>query len=388
MRRFNHLVFSLLIFAVVSLSSGCGSGNSCKPCTDDYYILLIRQNNTTAKFSTIQAAVDAANYQDTIRLGDGVYSGEGNYNVEFRGKAITICSESGNPEKCIIDCQRLGRAFSFDGSAGSNSTLQGVTITNGRKWPEYEPSLGVGGAVSCWRSSPTIRDCIFDDNRAKDTGGAIDCSWGAAPSISNCMFINNYVYSAGGAISCRWGSGASIEGCIFTGNTAPAGGALYTSCRGNDTSTDAVNCLFSKNRAKIGGVVFCESRSPRFTSCTFVSNSCMDADGGSVAYCAFTSNPRFAHSILVYNSEGTIFARDREISGPLLSCSDVFGNELGDWIEIISDQQNTNGNISADPGFADLTAGDLSLPDNSPCSANSSQCGQIGTLLQSLKIVW
>lgn len=86
-------------------------------------------------FPTIQAAVDSAEDEDIILLADGVFSGDGNRDIEYKGKAITIRSESGNPEECIIDCEGtpedFHRGFYFQGSELPNARLEGVTIRDG-----------------------------------------------------------------------------------------------------------------------------------------------------------------------------------------------------------------------------------------------------------------
>jgi hypothetical protein len=79
--------------------------------------------------------------------------------------------------------------------------------------------------------------------------------------------------------------------------------------------------------------------------------------------------------------ESTIVAfNGTSVNGPAtLSCSDVYGNTSGDWVDDIAGQDAGSGNFSADPLFCDRGAGDLTLDSSSPCvSANS--CGLIGAL--------
>jgi subtilisin family serine protease len=53
------------------------------------------------QYPTIQEAIDAATTGGTVVIADGIYTGEGNRDLSFGGKAITVRSENG-PENCII----------------------------------------------------------------------------------------------------------------------------------------------------------------------------------------------------------------------------------------------------------------------------------------------
>jgi hypothetical protein len=70
---------------------------------------------------TIQAAINALDHGDTIRLADGVFVGEGNRDLSNGEKFFLIQSESGDPAACIIDCQgspsepHWGISFAADG---------------------------------------------------------------------------------------------------------------------------------------------------------------------------------------------------------------------------------------------------------------------------------
>jgi hypothetical protein len=68
----------------------------------------------TGDFPDIQSAVAGAADGDEILLDDGVFSGSGNTNVSFLGKAITIRSASGNASTCSIDPRFSARAFLFN----------------------------------------------------------------------------------------------------------------------------------------------------------------------------------------------------------------------------------------------------------------------------------
>ena len=43
-----------------------------------------------AQYPTIQAAIDDANNSDIVLVAPGTYTGDGNRDIDFRGKAITL----------------------------------------------------------------------------------------------------------------------------------------------------------------------------------------------------------------------------------------------------------------------------------------------------------
>ena len=79
---------------------------------------------------TIQAGIDVASGGDEVIVADAVYSGTGNINIRYYGKAITVRS-SGGPENCIVDAGGSGSAlFVFSSGETTASVLDGVMIKN------------------------------------------------------------------------------------------------------------------------------------------------------------------------------------------------------------------------------------------------------------------
>ena len=60
--------------------------------------------NVPADQLTIQSGIDIAQNGDTVLVDDGIYSSEGNVNLDFKGKKITLRSRNG-AEETIIDCE-------------------------------------------------------------------------------------------------------------------------------------------------------------------------------------------------------------------------------------------------------------------------------------------
>jgi hypothetical protein len=187
---------------------------------------------------TIQAAVDSVGNWAIIELTNGVFQGEGNRDIDFLGKAITIRSQTGDPDSCIIDC--LGdslsphRGFTFQSGETSHSILAGVTITKGYS--------SVGGAVNCRNaSSPRIERCVLASNQASERGGGMNCASSSSPAIVGCTICANAAPMGSGissvtnaapilentiiafgvhgqAIYCAAYSGATLACCDLYGN--------------------------------------------------------------------------------------------------------------------------------------------------------------------------
>jgi hypothetical protein len=125
------------------------------------------QPDGSGDFPTIQAAINASTNGDVIELGDGAFRGDGNRDIDYHGKAITVRSESINPAFCIIDGEgsesEPHRCFYFHTGEGSGSILEGVTVTGGY----VTTSSSYGGGVRCDVSSPTFRNCLFTANYAR-----------------------------------------------------------------------------------------------------------------------------------------------------------------------------------------------------------------------------
>jgi len=208
-------------------------------------------------YDTIQAAIDAAADGDVITVANGTYTGEGNRDLDCKGKAITIRSQHG-AANCTIDCQGsladLHRGFFINSGEGPDTIVDGFTIMNGYNTGE----IIKGGAIYCTNgSSPTIRNCVFQNNIVTGDysgGGAIGCKSGSNAVFSNCSFTNNQAGRYGGAVYASF-SNLTLSNCTFTGNATtnadPSGygGAV---CFSESTSTISQGAL-SGNTSTYGG---------------------------------------------------------------------------------------------------------------------------------------
>jgi len=319
-----------------------------------------------ADFNTIQAAINDANDGDTIIVSDGTYTGDGNRDIDFLGKAITLRSENG-PENCIIDCQGseddLHRGFYFHSGEDANSVLDGFTITNGCAYS--------GGAIRClYSSSPTITNCIIRGNVAPfepdfpwyfaQDGGGIYC-YESSATITNCHFLGNTATGSGGAIRSSNGN-VLVSNCMFTGNQASYGGAiaLYLD------NMSIHNCVIIGNRAGYefygsGGGIFSNESTPTITNCTIRGNLAYNYGGGIL--CVEHSDATVDNSVLWCNNaqEGPEIGIIYGAFGPssiTISYSDVQGGAAGVYVDSGCTLNWEAGNIDIDPNFADTSSYD------------------------------
>jgi hypothetical protein len=86
-----------------------------------------------------------------------------------------------------------------------------------------------------------------------------------------------------------------------------------------------------------------------------------------------------SNSILAFNQGGAAVYCYLNSATPQLACSDLFGNEYGDWVGTIEDQITKSGNLSEDPLFCSPGTGDFSIDASSPCAPSGAEgCGLIG----------
>ncbi len=241
-----------------------------------------------ADFNNIQAAINDANDGDTVEIQPGRYTGPGNRDIDFLGKAITVRSTDPNDPNTvahtIIDCngteEDTHRGFYFHTAEDPNSVLTGLTITNGGH------GYINGAGICCQASSPTIINCNIVGNVSRGFSSRAGAHEGR-----------------GGAIYCEQ-STARIAKCAMIQNTADFfGGAIYLSSS-NPVITD---CEVARNETGLdGGGIYCYKSNPELDNCTITGNSANSAwgDGGGLCCGYYDSMPTLCNSVVAYNKAG------------------------------------------------------------------------------------
>jgi hypothetical protein len=142
----------------------------------------------TGDFPTIQAAIDSVVDGDIIELANGVFQGDGNWDIRWTGKEVTLRSRSGNPYVCFLDGGGLfGTAHwgIYMENVGPEALIEDLTILNAH------------GGIMLLDSSPRIERCVLLDNEASEGGGLLINGW-SSPVVVGCTFSGNRALEGGG----------------------------------------------------------------------------------------------------------------------------------------------------------------------------------------------
>ena len=297
------VLFAVLILAVMLFSMGtvCAENftDLSREITDNSYIVLnddvVLNQHSSNEHNIYMEGIPIVSKDISIDGNGHEISGKDSNSNQVR--IFNIKNSTVTLSNMVI------RFAAADGSGGAvsfdkNSTLilRNVTFKNNSALGLY----GEGGAVYAG-GTLFVYDCVFEDNYATGTGGAI-----FAPifncSIYSSRFTSNAAEWYGGALSS--GAVVNVDSSIFDSNKAYSGGAFHHSLcsyslgsgksfftNSNFTSNDAyfggaissstfytivnINCNFVDNRATKGGVFYKSARTivVSFDSCLIENNS-------------------------------------------------------------------------------------------------------------------
>ena len=256
-------------------------------------------------FGDIQKVINSASSGDTIKL-SGNFISTGGDTISL-SKKLTFTSSS----QATFDGKNKTVIFKIT-SGGAQSTFKNLKFING-----YTDNRG--GAISLSAKFVTFDNCVFENNYAKLTSGAIQTPYKAETSlgltikncnftkngagiaagavgafshdfkITNCIFDSNYIKGpeavCGGAVQIGLDTEPSygvVRDCIFKNNiviTSDGSGHAGAGCVRNGSSY--YNCVFINNTADHGGALTYHA-SGNLNNCTLINNTA-NVFGGAVS---------------------------------------------------------------------------------------------------------
>lgn len=240
---------------------------------------------------------------------DGGYIGEGE--TKSQTDATIIGSNTADTEK---------RAFFF-------YNMKDVTLTNLKM--KHNSTTYSGGALYVVGTGLTLQNCIFENNKAGNNGGAIARTDGGSDLIiSNSCFMNNTATNSGGAIYTAE-TPVTLHQCVFNSNTSKYGAAVQ-----NGGLLKADQCKIINNYCtvkQLNGVIHLKADA-YFNSCEFRGNYNTQTSAGNVLYtttnkvaynnCLFHNNKKSTdttapNSWIIYTSQPLIMVNSTMIENNL-----------------------------------------------------------------------
>lgn len=367
-KKFLTVFFILLFLLCLSVVSATDENTNSSIVAQDYdgnefYVDLGGDDSNSGQlnspFNSINKAVEVSNPRDNvvIHLGEGTFEGNGNVMISInkahlsQGGSITIVGAGA--DKTIIKGSSAYYAFNI--YADSVVTLRDLSIVDCKS---------VEGGAICNSGTLLVDNCIFRNNFAFNTGGAISSIENGDCKIYNSVFINNsvtcndeYGNANGGAVY-SLKSDLLVDSCRFVGNFAKgnclnaiSGGAIYVGAylnnvpsvkNSNFINNYVVSTSFRTNweYAKGGSIymINCNLFNDSFINSSVTGNNGV---GGS-----YYSEPKYLNSI------SNILRINSSVNGVLESniypadYDGKYSNEVVVYVSVNGNDENGNGSFN------------------------------------------
>jgi len=309
--------------------------------TADYYVASAGDDSNSGygwsrPFQTIDKALSVAESGDEIWVKAGTYQPPivneslktSNFTLEkgvslyggFDGSETVRHQRNWEVNKTTIDSGRSGynsQGFFVNTGTGVQARIDGFVIRGG--WAFGDFPFHTGGGIIVYSGSPIIANCDIKFNYAAHNGGGIAA--GSGTTIINSRIHHNNAASYGGGIVGTSGVQV-INSAVYSNYTTYSGGGIAFWGGGSIESTTVTNNTVSSGSEGVAGVHGYEQGTTTINNSIVWGNSKGD-------------NP----SEIALNTNATA----------VVSYSNIRGGYSG------------TGNIDTDPGFFDVSEGDLKV---------------------------
>ena len=296
--------------------------------------------DSTGQAINIQAGIDSCGYGDTVLVASGVFRGDGNRDLDFKGKPIVVLAESRYDttitDSTVIDCEGSSeschRGFYFHSGETSTSIVEGLIIINGYS----RPSGGrIAWGLDCERkpivvmsadqfdSRKMVMDCIerhreFYSRRGKENAPVLEESFALANRAALHEEDRPSEYF-GNEIA----SDMQFNGMVAWDDENSGGGILCDSISSPTISHNAIKNCYSN----VGGGICCKASSPIIMYNDIDSNHALSAGCG--IYC-LSSSPLVAfnkiHNVYEYWHYASGVGIYCDLSAPTINHNDIYDN--------------------------------------------------------------
>jgi hypothetical protein len=277
------------------------------------------------------------------------------------GGGIFFDASSGTIANCTIVQNRA------DGGGGVTSLANSLVTVSNCTIADNSVTI-IGGGIQCWQNSTvTMIDCIVIGNSVTGTtpaiegwGGGLYCGPGCSLTAVNCNIVENSAGVGGAGATCDQNSLVTLKDCVILKNSAEIiGGGVE--CSGSVTLT---NCVIARNSSlRWAGGLSCEelSSSVIVNNCSFWANSATEEGGG--VGCFNGASATVTNSIFWSNTaaKGNEIFLEESPTRFSVAYSNVAGGHAGIHVQGDSTLDWGEGNIDADPLFADPNNDDFHL---------------------------
>lgn len=240
------------------------------------------------EYPTIQAAINAAHYGETVLVSPGIY----HERLSIDGKKITVRCVDATGSARIVGNGRIGPIMHVSGLGSTGTKLENLALSAGQgsdgcglliedadvlvRHCSFVSNAG-GGVVNIASKSEFFR-CEFETNKAQIAGGGFR-NEGGSPMLSECVLRSNTAGTFGGGVYSNAGRMTLIKSTISRNATHSGawGGGIYSGAG----ELVAIDSVIEKNVSlDSGGGIFVAGGEASLIGCRFLGN--YSANGWSV----------------------------------------------------------------------------------------------------------